>query len=364
MLKIFTILVAIGLSSSAPSPIGLFSVVQFPNDACTTTSGLTGTCVTSTECTSKSGSASGGCAAGFGVCCLITSATCTSSGTSISQNNTYLQNPSYPSTFTTPTSATDCAYTINKINDNICQLRLDFQTLELGQTIGTGACTDTFQPTVSVDSSSTNSYPSICGKSNGHHMYIHIGRTASATASLKVSLASGSSSAKWNILTRQIECDTVWSAPDGCSMWLTGTSGEWSMYGYTSGTTDTEYLMNQNYRVCMRQEEGFCSIRHSTQSSTSFVMSELVNAVAPAGNAGSTACYLDFIGIPGGSADGNSPTFDRFCGTYLAAGTGTSTPQAIISKSTPFEVAVKTDGTTTASATPIGAGLKYQLLPC
>ena len=46
-------------------------------------------------------------------------------------------------------------------------------------------------------------------------MYIDIGRTASATASLKVSLASGSSAAKWNILTRQIECDTEWTAPDG-----------------------------------------------------------------------------------------------------------------------------------------------------
>lgn len=137
-------------------------------------------------------------------------------------------------------------------------------------------------------------------------------------------------------------------------------------------------------QVCMRQEEGYCSIRHSTQSATSFVMSNLVNAVAPAGNAGSTACYLDFIGIPGGSADGNIPTYDRFCGTYLAAhlagASATSAPQAIISntvlifhfkfqfvflgKSTPFEVAVKTDGTTTTGATPIGAGLKYQLLPC
>ena len=35
-------------------------------------------------------------------------------------------------------------------------------------------------------------------------------------------------------------------------MWLTGTAGEWSMYGYTSGTTDTEYLMNQNYRVSQK----------------------------------------------------------------------------------------------------------------
>ena len=121
-ISIIILVVAIGLSSSAPSPIpiGLFSVVQFPNDACTTSSSVTGTCVTSTECTSKvdntlpyfpspsplmvnniilliisflykGGSASGGCAAGFGVCCLITSATCTSSGTIIAQNNTYLQ---------------------------------------------------------------------------------------------------------------------------------------------------------------------------------------------------------------------------------------------------------------------------------
>ena len=44
-------------------------------------------------------------------------------------------------------------------------------------------------------------------------------------------------------------------------MWLTGTTGEWSMYGYTSGTTDTEYLMNQNYRV--RQQYYFSKINKS-----------------------------------------------------------------------------------------------------
>ena len=89
-------------------------------------------------------------------------------------------------------------------------------------------------------------------------------------------------------------------------------------------------------QVCMRQEEGYCSIRHSTQSSTSFHMSQIANAAAPAGNAGSTNCYLDFIGIPAGSEDGTGTTFDRFCGKYLAAGTGTTTPQAIISKNIVF----------------------------
>ena len=84
-------------------------------------------------------------------------------------------------------------------------------------------------------------------------------------------------------------------------------------------------------QVCMRQEEGYCSIRHSTTSTTSFVMSNLANAVNANGAAGSTACYLDFIGIPAGSADGNDPTFDRFCGGALAA-TGIATPEAIISK--------------------------------
>ena len=44
---------SLGLAAAVPRPAplsGLFSVVQFPNDACTATSGLTGTCVTSTEC--------------------------------------------------------------------------------------------------------------------------------------------------------------------------------------------------------------------------------------------------------------------------------------------------------------------------
>ena len=84
-------------------------------------------------------------------------------------------------------------------------------------------------------------------------------------------------------------------------------------------------------QVCMRQEEGYCSIRHSTTSTTSFVMSNMGNAVSANGVQGSTNCYLDFIGIPAGSADGNHPTHDRFCGGALAA-TAIATPEAIISK--------------------------------
>ena len=75
-LSLLTI-VALGRSSSVTTNttavrdkrvFSLFSIVQFPNQDCTTTdtNTPTGVCVTSEECTSGSGSAAGQCAAGFG----------------------------------------------------------------------------------------------------------------------------------------------------------------------------------------------------------------------------------------------------------------------------------------------------------
>ena len=99
----------------------LFSIVQFPNDECTSTSSSTtiGTCLTSSECNTKAGTASGSCAAGFGVCCVVSTSTC---GSTVSTNITYIRNPGYPGTYT-PTSTGTCTYTIYKASGDICQLR-------------------------------------------------------------------------------------------------------------------------------------------------------------------------------------------------------------------------------------------------
>ena len=51
----------------------LFSIVQFPNQECTGLVTDFGTCYTSGECSAKGGTASGNCAAGFGVCCKLRS---------------------------------------------------------------------------------------------------------------------------------------------------------------------------------------------------------------------------------------------------------------------------------------------------
>ena len=96
-------------------------MVQFPNEECTSSSSSTtiGTCYTTTECTSRSGTASGTCASGFGVCCVSSTSTC---GSSISTNITYIRNPGYPSSVT-PTATGTCSVTVRKTSDNICQLR-------------------------------------------------------------------------------------------------------------------------------------------------------------------------------------------------------------------------------------------------
>ena len=100
-----------------------------------------------------------------------------------------------------------------------------------------------------------------------------------------------------------------------------------------TGATTTEHLQSQSYKVCMRQEAGYCSIRHSTQTSSSFDFTELANAAAADGQRGSTSCYLDYIGIPRGSLTGDDPSFDRFCGIALSATDGlTTTNHDIISK--------------------------------
>ena len=77
------------------SVLSLFTIVSWKQGPCTSSAGTNGTCYSSNECAALGGSASGTCASGFGVCCLVT-VTC---GGSTSVNGTYFQNTGYPSTY-------------------------------------------------------------------------------------------------------------------------------------------------------------------------------------------------------------------------------------------------------------------------
>ena len=89
--------------------MSLFSIVNFPNDACTAASDSTmqGTCLTSSECSDQGGSTDGNCASGFGVCCMFTFE-CGSSVT-VNRNCSYMQNTQYPAA---APASTSCVYTI------------------------------------------------------------------------------------------------------------------------------------------------------------------------------------------------------------------------------------------------------------
>lgn len=152
--------VTVSLVSSSPSillsGLSLFSIVTFNNELCdsvTTSSGLAfyhclgivitmvlnaspkggnkkGTCFTAGECARKGGRASGNCAAGwgsklllkfpnsqfvfsrFGVCCIFAIMDDASVAT---QNCTYIQNPGYPSTYTSTMGLT---YTVKKCDSS------------------------------------------------------------------------------------------------------------------------------------------------------------------------------------------------------------------------------------------------------
>jgi len=150
----------------------LFTIVNFKNDPCRSTdtssnsnsgSGYrNGTCYTSSECTDKGGSPKGKCAAGFGICCVFTLNGDESTQT-VNYNDTYIQNPGFPTVYTDTSSL---SYTVNKCQDDICWIRLDFDTFELASQTSERSNIDSFEM---KESESLYNYPVLAGSNSGQH---------------------------------------------------------------------------------------------------------------------------------------------------------------------------------------------------
>merc|ERR1712004_708725 len=197
----FTLLLCLNLGQTLEKPEGgrdkrlfsLFSVVTFPNQQCTgasatSTKEVYGTCFSTTECTSKGGTADGNCASGFGVCCTFLKSDC---GSTVSNNCTYIQNPGYPSAYTTSGS---CQYSVTPMNSDICQLRLDLDAFDLAEdATPTGDCIDTFD----VTTGSSRDYYALCGTLTGQHLYLETARkTTNQELTFTVAATSGSATSQ------------------------------------------------------------------------------------------------------------------------------------------------------------------------
>merc|ERR1719310_2241632 len=348
----------------------LFSIVQFPNQQCTgaSSSSTFGICYTSSECTSKGGTADGNCAAGFGVCCVIYTTPC---GSSLSTNTTYIRNPNYPSSYPPSTTGT-CAFTFNKVSDDVCQLRLDFQTFSgFATTTPIGACSDY----MTAAGQTGKDPPSICVTNTDYHMYVEFGATSTDTISITNTYGSTTTAKTFNILARQISCTASYKAPTDCVQYFTGVSGSVKSYNYAG----SQILAGQRYNNCIRTEKGYCAILWKESSTTSpdpFSLDSISvvgsNGVGPPAPA--VLCDTAYIAIPNLSPDGivgipmpvglYQSWQSQVCGSNFGI-EGMSVASVLVSRQQPFVLGVYTvaPGTAVSPSATTGFNLDYTQLP-
>merc|ERR1739846_173809 len=318
MIVIFAAILTVATAKEAKA-FSLFNVVTFQNDACTSTSITTqdgariGQCFTAEECTAKGGTASGGCAMGFGTCCLFTQDTC---GGTVENNCTHIQNDGFPTALTGTAQAAlpNCNYQINKAQEDVCSLRLDFLSFNIqagdfaaatgGAAAGTmdslGACRDTFAVIANNNGGDT---PVVCGQNDGQHMYIDIGPSETATATIGFTFMALAATRTWEIKVTQLECGNAMTPPDGCLQYHTGTAGQLTTFNYAGNAL---HLENQNYNICIRQEMGMTCTVYTVCDAIAgqglpFSLSniDVTGLAAAALGLSDFACTLDYIEISG-----------------------------------------------------------------
>lgn len=365
------------------SKLSIFQVVKFGNTECTGSS-KNGTCFTSAECSSIGGSASGSCADGFGVCCIVT----ITSGQSASTNNSYLS-------LSSDITSGSHKYTVCPCSDDICRIKFDFIDFTLvgpysgkGTFLGAataagliasypniGQCgTDTFQ----IRSPSGRSSPLICGENANQHMILE--GCGSECLDVEVGIGgSTSSTRKLNIRVMQYRCGDEQGGPPGCLQYYQNTSGKIRSFNFpdtTEGTPITGdyaiHLANQHYKTCIRRGNGkevicyiACTSNNGEDDSIagnvvtdqpSFGLSISSNAASKSST--DTHCTSDYIWIPFGDIQSNFDTEEsrqdkvvvsstystRFCGRSLHTATATAfAPVSVCSYVVPFELAVDFD---------------------
>jgi len=359
--------------------LGIFSVVKFPNAACTGNSNYNGTCYTAEECSSKSGSAEGACASGFGVCCTF-SLGC---GSSTSQNVTYHTVTSYS---TASEGASPCIYEICPCSSDVCKLRIDFSAFSIytpwtSLVVAAGTTAYTPQDTVvnlldgiilgdclvdqmTITSPGSPTAPAMCGIGPGQHMYIDA-QTVCNKINFNID-TSVSYTRSWSFTVTQIECGSDEGNHD-CLQYHTGTSGTFASWNYDTTATSVKprakmhHLNDQYYDICFRQESGYCKICYSSVLTTtasvtdggSFGISAAGDGALESGTNIQADCtgltvYADYINIPNANAAPVTSSLtnvgiSKVCGVVFSAATDGAASATICTYSTPFRWGVNFD---------------------
>merc|ERR1711976_11293 len=328
----------------------LFTIVTFPNDQCTASSGSStgaskGTCLSSTECNSKSGTVDGNCASGFGVCCVFKISSC--SGT-VTENCTYIQNPGYTSSYTTSGS---CSFSVTPLNSDICQMRLDFDTFTT--TIATdGVCTDSF---IVTSPGTANSLPTLCGTLKNQHLYFEQARSSS-TATLAFTISTTTTGATFSIKVSQIECSSLSKAPTDCNMYHTGIGGYIQSYNWQGNNQ----IHGSKWSTCIRREDGYCQIAYRAKGGETIDTFQLDDSATTALANGGWAALVEGYVIIAGGVNSASVSGEKF-----ASGDAVTQDSVIIGTGPRFIVSRVVS--TTVHANPSGDSgyyLQYDQIAC
>jgi len=353
--------------------LNLFSVIRFSNIPCLGTDNRNGTCYTEKQCRERSGTLSGTCAGGFGVCCVF-SIGC---GDTSSENSTYV---------TTELVSSECSYKICRCNPTVSTIRLDFYQFDISQPFVCGSSSDPVTCTIqdgprfgdciydsfSVTSPGGQAPPVICGYNTGQHMYVDSSQLCNRlTFNFDPSL---SAYRQWQIkITQYDEMDDArYLPPPDCLQYFTGTLGSVQNFNYKN--SDSYHLSSQRYTICWRRERNRCALcvalgyfgmsnvpskvpSTSTSSWTKkagFTDSICCEADTPTANCGTSGAN-DFIEFDNAMEPPTNDRFkvgqaNRFCGRWMGVNpepvdsytySATNAGKTICSSAIPFRMRVR-----------------------
>jgi len=365
--------------------IGIFNIVKFNNDVCDTGNAMNGTCYTAEECTNRNGVASGSCADGYGVCCVIT-LTC---GATTRENCTYLSQDMSATPARDSDDSRSCSYTICPVTSDVRRIRLELTTFDiegpytptpltgvaLATTTDAGRAIGQCRGDQFVAATGLGSSPIICGINTGQHMVLDTDGTMCVKAMFTFS-TSGNVQRSYRIHNVQFGGNNDMGGPAGCLQYYTGEMGTVNSFNW-NGIAAGVHLANQDYDVCIRQRADACRICWAPITTGTFggaiaqgsfgVSNGASGAAAPKGGVGAgcdeaaNAKSNDFVTILGGNpaatnlvdanlgvGEGGS---DVFCGRYFSnVAAGGTTDVTICSRVTPFRLGVHFDGHEAAGA--------------
>lgn len=318
--------------------------------------GRVGVCMLPGACRSVGGTPTSSCIYGYGNCCIAYKTSC---GLEVRMNRTYWVSP-LPGEDRVVTSGGTCLLRVFKTSPNICYIRLDLKRFKL---VGPekGSCR---KDRLIVSGHNINAFiPKICGENSGQHMYIDVD-TVSGPIELSINTVGEGLHRNWEIDVSQIECTSPYRPPANCLQYYTGTQGTFSSFNYLPNT-DSQYLNNLNYAICLRKEAGFCSVVYNNEINGVTQAFDIVNfrmntspptAVVPVGEAGVglIQCPDDYLVIAG----------TRLCGERFNDGSTDPQPtnNGAVTDSTngPFTVQFRSN----IQSTGKGFKLHYQQYPC